>query len=419
MSIANKAPPAVSTAFFPVFSRMKKLSLRDKVNDPVFQGWVYGLVALLASLGELAKGNHVVEGNVYTHHNNYLIFKQSFFHLIHRQDLYVLYLDEHWDLYKYSPTFAALMAVFAYLPDFLGLILWNGLNALTLFFAIRYLPLVSQRGKVLLGWFVMLEMLTSLQNAQSNAVIAGLIILAFGCFERRQVGWASLCLVLTVYIKLFGLVAFVLFLLYPGKVRFLAYSAGWVLGLLVVPLVFVSPQQLQLLYASWLRLLAADHSASLGLSVMGWLAVWFNSKVSNSLVVLAGALLFCLPLLRFGAYANFRFRLWLLASVLIWIVIFNHRAESPTFVIAICGVGLWYFTQDRKAENTALVGLAFVLTCLSPTDLFPAYLRTHWVNPFVLKAVPCIFVWFKLLADLLLDKYETPSLSTGSPWKVS
>ena len=48
-------------------------------------------------------------GITYTHYNNYIIFKQSYFHLIENKDLYTLYPNEHWDYYKYSPTFSLLM----------------------------------------------------------------------------------------------------------------------------------------------------------------------------------------------------------------------------------------------------------------------------------------------------------------------
>jgi hypothetical protein len=377
-------------------------TIAERFRNPGFVLGVYILITIIASLAEMGKGPHVFDGTAYTHYNNYLIFKYSFFHLINGQDLYALYPKEHWDLYKYSPSFAAFMGFWAYLPDFLGLILWNLLNALVLFFAVRQLPLVNDRMKVAVLWLVLLEMLTSIQNAQSNALIAGLIIFAFGFFEKRNLLLASLCIVLTVFIKLFGLVAFALFLLYPRKLAFIGYATGWTLVLVLLPLLFVSPDQLLLIYGSWLDLLAADHSASMGLSVMGWLESWFQLTVSKNAVVLVGALLFGLPLLKWKSYPDARFRLLVLASVLIWVVIFNHRAESPTFVIAMSGVALWYFSQERRKENLVLLLMAFVLTSLSPTDLFPAYLRDHLVAPYTLKAVPCILIWFKILYDMLV-----------------
>jgi len=44
------------------------------------------------------------------------------------KDLYAPYPNEYWDLYKYSPTFALLMAPLALLPTLAGLAGWNLLN---------------------------------------------------------------------------------------------------------------------------------------------------------------------------------------------------------------------------------------------------------------------------------------------------
>lgn len=41
-------------------------------------------------------------------YNNYVIFKMSFPHLVNNEDLYIVQPEEHWDLYKYTPTFAVL-----------------------------------------------------------------------------------------------------------------------------------------------------------------------------------------------------------------------------------------------------------------------------------------------------------------------
>src|SRR5690606_38477454 len=100
------------------------------------------------------------------------------------------------------------------------------------------------------------------------------------------------------------------------------------------------------------------------------------------------------------------FRLNMLSSVLIWIIIFNHKAESPTFIIAVSGIALWFFSQQAKKENTILLILVFIFTCLAPTDLFPKYIRDNIFEPYVVKAVPCILVWLKISYDLLFQNFS-------------
>ncbi|MEP6804623.1 MAG: hypothetical protein ABI892_08875, partial [Flavobacterium sp.] len=48
--------------------------------------------------------------------------------------------------------------------------------------------------------------------------------------------------------------------------------------------------------------------------------------------------------------------------------------------------------------------LAFVFTALSPTDVFPPFIRNEWMKPYVIKAVPCILIWAKITYDLLAVK---------------
>lgn len=339
-------------------------------------------------------------GIEYTNYNNFKIFKQSYFHLTEGKDLYQAYPAEHWDYYKYSPAFALLMAPLALLPDSPGLTLWNLLNALVLFFALWSLGKLDNRKKLLVFALVIIELITSLQNSQSNGLIAGLVIIAFNEMEKGRAHTASLFIVTTVFIKIFGIVALLLFVFYPRKLQSVLYTAGWVAVFFFLPLLVTSWPELKMQYESWLHLLQNDHSASTGLSVAGWLSTWFGVGNKN-LQLATGAVLLLLPLIRLKFYKYDLFRLLYLSSVLVWMVIFNHKAESPTFVIAVSGVAIWFFMQKFKIENLVLLILVIFFTILSPTDIFPASFRSGFIQPYVLKAVPCILVWIKITIDLL------------------
>ncbi len=375
-----------------------KLQVFRKINAVLV---VYILIAVLGGLGEYLKGVKVFEGVDYTHHNNFVIFKHAFRNLIESRDLYARYPDLFWDHFKYSPTFALLMAPLAVLPDLAGLILWDLLNALVLFFAVKHLPGMEERTKVFVLWFIAIELLTSIQNSQSNGLMAGLLVFSFVFFERRNVLLASLFIVLTFYIKIFGIAVAGLFLLYPDRLKFIAYSVFWTIVLAILPLVLVSPEQLIFLYKSWANLLASDHAVSYGLSVMGILQSGFHLTPPKLLILGLGTILLLLPFLKVRSYRNLQFRYLLLASLLIWVIIFNHKAESSTYIIAMTGVAIWYFTQPRRSGNLLLLIVALVGTSLSPTDLMPQYLQHHFFAPYNLKALPVILVWLKIQYDLL------------------
>ncbi|MEI6223011.1 MAG: glycosyltransferase family 87 protein, partial [bacterium] len=239
------------------------------------------------------------------HIKNFLIFKNSFFNLINYQDIYA---TQHWenldiDLFKYSPAFALIIAPMAAMPIIIGVVVWNLLNALLLFFAIKSLSLPDNK-KAILFWILFVELLTSIQNCQSNALVAALMIFTFTLLERKNLFLAALCLVLSVYIKLFGAVAIILFLFHPDKVKAILYIAFWGVVFFLLPLFTISFDQLMLLYKSWGTMLAQDQSASIGLSVMGIIHSWFSIDVSKMMVQLIGGILLFLPLIFLKSYQN-------------------------------------------------------------------------------------------------------------------
>jgi hypothetical protein len=297
------------------------------------------------------------------------------------------------------------MSWFAFFPDVVGLILFNLVNMIVLIIALRYLPLSKQRLNMLL-FFIAVETLISLTSSQTNILITGLLILGWHFMDKGKTWWAALMIVLTFYIKIFGIVALALFLLYPGRWKAALATICWTIVIGLLPLMVISPEQLLFLYKSWGGLLAMDHGNSVGVSFYGWWHSWFGFNVSKQLFVLLGALLFCVPLLRFKSWSDPAYRLNMLASVLIWVVIFNHKGESPTYVIAMVGVAIWYFIkQSASKTDLALLLLALVFTSFSSTDVIcPFYIAKTYVEPYSLKAVFCTIIWFKLILELTLNK---------------
>ena len=45
--------------------------------------------------------------------------------------------------------------------------------------------------------------------------------------------------------------------------------------------------------------------------------------------------------------------------------------------------------------------LASILARLSSTDLFPKFIGDQWIFPYLIKVVPCILIWIKILYDMM------------------
>ena len=230
--------------------------------------------------------------------------------------------------------------------------------------------------------------------------MAGLMILAYVFLERKNLLLATLMVVLSAYIKIFGVVAFALFLLYPDKWKAIGYSIMWAVILFVLPLIVISPNELIIQYQNWIAMMAVDRPVPYSLSVVGWLKYWFYFEPKGVYVLGVGVLLLMVPFIRFIEYRNQRFRNMLMASILIWVVLFNHKAESPTFIIAVAGVAIWFFSQPKSLINKILLGLVLLFTQLAPTDLFPVFVREEFFKPYVIKVIPIILVWLKIQYDI-------------------
>lgn len=361
---------------------------------------VYAIITVVISFIQYHQGVKVFDGHNYTHYNNYVIFKNSYQHLVSNQNPYQLWVNEHWDLFKYSPTFALLMYPFYQLPDVIGLLIWNLLNTLILFFAFTGLKNLDSKTKSILLYFILPEMVIALQNSQSNALIAGLLIAALNFMERKNFIMATLLITLSVYIKIFGVVAFMLCLFYNERWKATASAIGWMILFAVLPAIVIGFDQLILDYKNWSIMLAADQDASVGLSILGWLKTWFHIDASKNMVTLIGAIALCIPMIRLKMYQQYKFRILMLANMLIWVVLFNHKAESPTFIIAIAGAALWYFHSNGSRFDLSLLLMAFVFTSLSPSDLFPHFVRDNFFKPYVIKVIPMIIIWIKINYDM-------------------
>ncbi len=348
----------------------------------------------------------------FSHYNNYILFKQSIMHLLNHQDMYIGYeQDGAYDLYKYSPTFAVFMLPYAYLPDLLGLILWNLTNTLLVFYAIRNLPKLSDRNKQWMMWFVLPELILSAQSCQSNALIAALFVLTFMAFENKNVLMAAIFIGVATIIKPYAAVAGVLFLFYPEKLKFILMAIITGVVLIALPLILVSFNSLQIQYESWFRMLANDYSNSTGISVMALVNDITQTAINKTVVIAIGTLLTFSSLLYFKRYQNFHFRTQLLALIMIWVVIFNHKSESPTFIIPVLGVALWYFYDSYSKFNFILLMTVLIFTQLSPSDVFPPYIRHEVFEKIHMKVIPCFVVWATILTTLFLQKNQQSKFS--------
>lgn len=346
-------------------------------------------------------------------HNNFAIFRGVFWHTINQTPLYAPYPAEYFDSNHYGPLFSLVVAPFAVTPLLLGLFLWLTLMSLSLYLAIRKLPL-PQGKQVLIYWFCAHELLTALFMSQFNIAIAAIIIATFVCVEKERDATATFFIMLGTFVKLYGIVGLAFFFFSRHKARFALSAVGWALLMFAAPMLISSPDYVVGQYGEWYASLSEKNVAnffnpSQNVSLLGLVRKATRCAAYSDLwLIVPGLVAFCLPYLRRGQYKHFSFRCTFLASVLLFVVLFSTGSESSTYIIALLGAAVWYVAAPwrRNGWDVALMVFAFLLTSMSPSDLFPKYIRETFVKPYALKALPCVLIWFKLVYEMLTRDYS-------------
>lgn len=351
----------------------------------------------------------------YHHHsyNNYLIFKYVYWHTVDLQNLYNNY-PEYLDSNHYGPLFSIFIAPFALLPDGLGAVLWNVANVLILLWGIYSLP-ISLNKRTIIAWICAHEALTALFSFQFNIALTGIILLSFSYLIKKKEIQSAFFIAFGTLVKLYGIVGLAFFFFSKNKLKFIIGCFIAFAVLFALPMVISSPAFVIQSYSDWYHSLAHknDLNASLtsfqDISIMGIVRrATGNINIPNAPFLLVGLVLFGLPYLRIKQYKHLGFRLMLLASTLIFTVIFSSGSESPTYVIAFAGVAIWFMVQQnpKKGWIIALFIFAFILTSLSPTDIFPRPVK-EFIRLYSLKALPCVIIWLTIVYQMMKEDFES------------
>ncbi len=353
--------------------------------------------------------------------NNYLIYKSVFDHTLQQNNLYLFYPEEFNDCNHYGPFFSLIIAPFALLPNSSGVVLWVIANTWFLYYALKQLPISSKAFYIILV-ICAIELMTSIHNVQFNPMMTAWMILSFTMVRKGKDFWATLFIVAGFMTKIYGIVGLLFFLFSDNKLKFVASFIFWSVVLFCLPMLISSPAFIVQSYIDWKDslVLKDTQNSILGnmqdISIQGMIRRIFNYREFPNLgVMIPGAILLGLPLLNYKMYRNVVFQLYYLALLMITVVIFSSSAESPTYIIALCGVAIWYVLNMHlnRISDKLLLAFVILLTCLSPTDLFPRYIRQNFVVTYALKALPCIIVWLVLIGKVSFaanEKLKSPEV---------
>ena len=347
-------------------------------------------------------------------HNNFLIFKGVYWHTVNGTSLYAAYPSEYSDVNHYGPLFSLIIAPFALLPEWAGMLLWLLFLSGWLFAAIYWSGLRKSQ-QVYIYWFCGFTLLTALFMQQFNIAIAAIILSSFFLIEKEHEGWAAFFIVLGTLVKLYGIVGLAFFLFSRHKVRLILWLAVWSVILFLAPMAISSPDYIIGQYQEWYSSLVAKnteniHSIAQNISFLGMIRRTTGCmNYSDLWLIIPGMALFALPYLRFSQYKNLAFRETILASVLMFVILFSTGSESSGYIIALTGACIWYTVVPWKRGNwaVALMVFVFILSGMGNSDLIPKWIRHDYIQQYALRALPISILWLWLCYELCTKDYAT------------
>ena len=233
------------------------------------------------------------------------------------------------------------------------------------------------------------------------------MLLVFISFEKNRLLLAALFTVLVFCIKGYGAIAGLLFLLYPGRIKFMAYCVVCGLVIAALPLLFVSFSETVEYYRQWLAMIGSD-TIKESISVTGIFGKthaneWLITIVAVLLLIISFAYTLRRPFLKVQLYS----RTWLCCYLLVWVVLFNRAAESPTYQLAITGIACWMAASEYKRAHIYLGVLFLFLLYVLPSDLFPAFFHRCF-SDYQLKVYPFLVAFLYMQYQVIFGNLPAP-----------
>ena len=392
---------------------MKQLT--DFFKKPFFRDYrtLFGLWMLLPIVAWLVKLHHC---------NNYFIYRGSFWNAVRGWNIYMLNPAEYEDCHHYGPVFSLLFAPFSVGPYWLGLLLWGFALSLFLYWAIRHSTFTKYQ-RLFILWFCANEMLNALFMQQFNIAICATILLAFCLIDREKDFWAAFFIMLGTFVKLYSIVGLAFFLFSKHKGRLVASLLFWAVIMFVIPMPFFHGwDYIVSQYGEWYQSLVTKNgdnqfAIAQNISFLGMVRKISGCAAYSDLwLIIPGLVLFAAPYLRFSQYRHLAFRQTILASVLMFIILFSTGSENSGYITPMIGVVIWFVAAPWKRSKWDVALMVYVMLCCSfaHSDLFPRMIRDNLIRPYALKALPITIVWLKLCWEMLTRDYAPAATAMPS-----
>lgn len=311
------------------------------------------------------------------------------------------------DFFLYAPLFNIIFTPFAYMPDWLGPFVWNLLNYGLYAAAIYTLPrfTASQKSRILLYTLPILA--TTQLSFQYNVAIAYIYLFAFTLLERGRAGWAILLIMISALTKIYGGFELAILIFYPRIWRNLGWCVLLGAALLLMPALKIPIIELPAYYGSWIDAINSHTDSRLFEGFFNIRLLWgdippaYMPWIQISVVGAVAALVIA----NYRRFSDFNFRIGVVGIIMGWIILFSNSPEKHTYVIALVGYLMWYWSLNRRSVyDRILYWSNLVVLVLIPVDLLCPPVVMHFIfDTLDLNQWLFLLTWSTMVARVLIQ----------------
>lgn len=277
------------------------------------------------------------------------------------------------DVFLYGPLFSILFTPFAILPGWLSVFCWNIFTYTLFYFSVFTLPeQFSFVKSKFIFFFTALLLFSTLLSVQFNPVVASLFLFSYTLLEKKKEYWAVLLILLSGFIKVYGIFQLAMLLFYPRFWKNVLYALLIGIVLLFLPLIHIPANELVAYYQSWIVTVLNHSNALRFYSIYRPICLFYRSLEPFAGLISIGVLFVILifTLLKLKLFKeSFLHRAQFLGIIMSWAILFGLGSERHTYVIAMVGYSIWYLCSNTTRLDKVLLWMNFVLLGILPIDI--------------------------------------------------
>lgn len=275
-------------------------------------------------------------------------------------------------LFLYGPLFSIIFTPFALLPASIAPYLWNIFNFCLFFLAIFSLPdyfKTEQKCRFFL-FLLPLAAISQLSFRFDTATVY-LALFAFSLMERGFFKCGILLVLISAFSGVYGICQIITLAFYPKFLKNLGFAAVVAVIFSASPLLGFSFSDFSAYYQSWFASVWTCEMTQPFFTVFN-LKPFFDEipAWSASARAISFAVLFFLILIRRKRFSFFTFRAGVTGILMGWIVLFGMVSDIDTYLTALAGFMLWYYSKNSIAViDRFLLWCNFIVLSVIPMDI--------------------------------------------------